>query len=52
VVANFGPSTYPFPTLLLWTWAGLVGSPLTLPETAPAAEAERVGSPRLAPAPG
>lgn len=32
VVANFGPSTYPFPTLLLWTWAGLVGSPLTRPE--------------------
>jgi putative inorganic carbon (hco3(-)) transporter len=35
VVANFGPSTYPFPTLLLWTWAGLVGSPLTRPEPAP-----------------
>jgi putative inorganic carbon (hco3(-)) transporter len=39
VVANFAPSTYPFPTLLLWTWAGLVGSPLTRPlparETAP-----------------
>ncbi|HEY7631760.1 MAG TPA: O-antigen ligase family protein [Thermoleophilaceae bacterium] len=34
-VANFGPSTYPFPTLLLWTWAGLVGSRLTRPEPAP-----------------
>jgi putative inorganic carbon (hco3(-)) transporter len=31
VVANFAPSTYPFPTLVLWTWAGLVGSPLTRP---------------------
>jgi putative inorganic carbon (hco3(-)) transporter len=41
VVANFAPSTYPFPTLLVWTWAGLVGSPLTRPEPAPARPARR-----------
>jgi hypothetical protein len=53
VVANFGPSTYPFPTLLLWTWAGLVGSPLTRPEPAPAkAEAEQHSGPRPVPVPG
>jgi len=52
-VANFGPSTYPFPTLLLWTWAGLVGSPLTRPEPAPAkAEAEQHSGPRPVPVPG
>lgn len=42
VVANFAPSTYPFPTLLLWTWAGLVGSPLTRPLPV----RERVQAPR------
>jgi putative inorganic carbon (hco3(-)) transporter len=26
VVANLGPLSYPFPNLLLWTWAGLVGA--------------------------
>jgi hypothetical protein len=47
VVANFGPSTYPFPTLVLWTWAGLVGSPLTRPE--PAAEPAPVRGRRAVP---
>jgi putative inorganic carbon (HCO3(-)) transporter len=35
VIINFAPSSYAFPTTLLWTWAGLLGSPLTLPELAP-----------------
>ena len=26
VVANLGPVSYPFPNLLLWTWAGVAGS--------------------------
>jgi O-antigen ligase len=26
VVANLGPLSYPFPNLLLWTWAGLAGA--------------------------
>jgi putative inorganic carbon (HCO3(-)) transporter len=26
VIANFGPLSYPFPNLLLWTWAGIAGS--------------------------
>ena len=26
VVANFGPLSYPFPNLLLWTWAGIAGA--------------------------
>lgn len=26
VVANLGPLSYPFPNLLLWTWAGIVGA--------------------------
>jgi O-antigen ligase len=47
VVANFAPSTYPFPTLLLWTWAGLVGSPLTRP--LPAGEWARRARRRHAP---
>lgn len=25
IVASFGPLTYPFPNLLLWTWAGVTG---------------------------
>ncbi len=36
VIINFAPSSYPFPTLLVWTWAGLIGSTFTLPELAPA----------------
>jgi putative inorganic carbon (hco3(-)) transporter len=35
VIINFAPSSYAFPTILLWTWAGLLGSPLTRPEMAP-----------------
>jgi O-antigen ligase len=35
VIINFAPSSYAFPTALLWTWAGLLGSPLTRPELAP-----------------
>jgi O-antigen ligase len=26
VIANFGPLSYPFPNLLLWTWAGIAGA--------------------------
>jgi putative inorganic carbon (hco3(-)) transporter len=26
VVANLGPLSYPFPNLLLWTWAGIAGA--------------------------
>ncbi len=26
VAANFGPLSYPFPNLLLWTWAGVAGA--------------------------
>jgi O-antigen ligase len=26
VVANLGPLSYPFPNLLIWTWAGVAGS--------------------------
>jgi putative inorganic carbon (hco3(-)) transporter len=35
VIINFAPSSYAFPTALLWTWAGVVGSPLTRPELVP-----------------
>jgi O-antigen ligase len=35
VIINFAPSSYAFPTVLLWTWAGLLGSPLTRPELVP-----------------
>jgi O-antigen ligase len=35
VIINFAPSSYAFPTVLIWVWAGVVGSPLTRPELAP-----------------
>lgn len=35
VIINFAPSSYAFPTALVWVWAGVVGSPLTRPELAP-----------------
>jgi putative inorganic carbon (HCO3(-)) transporter len=48
IVANFGPLGYAFPTLLLWTLAGLVRGPamLVAPRPSPRAAAPAVGSPR------
>jgi O-antigen ligase len=46
VVANFGPLSYPFPNLLLWTWAGIAGADffLTSPRHDGAAPPELVGA--------
>src|SRR4051794_350988 len=35
VIINFAPSSYAFPTALVWVWAGVIGSPLTRPELVP-----------------
>jgi O-antigen ligase len=46
VVANFGPLSYAFPNLLLWTWAGIAGADffLSRPRVRAAEPTELVGA--------
>jgi len=41
VVANFGPLSYPFPNLLLWTWAGIAGAEFFLAPKDPTRDPSR-----------